>query len=116
MPAPLTREEFLTLAVVSAELARLNGFVPVDYAGGVRTAALPRVDAWGPAERARIEATAERDYDLFAGVDERMSGEEFVAFRLEALTAADLDRNGVLTGSELVRFAALEARLPSRQS
>ncbi len=112
----LSRDEFLTLAVVSAELARLNGFVPVDYAGGVRTAALPRVDAWTSTERARIAATAERDYALFAGADERMSGEEFVAMRLETLTAADLDRNGVLTGTELGRFAAIEARLPSRQS
>lgn len=112
----LSRDEFLTLAVVSAELARLNGFVPVDYAGGVRTAALPRADAWDQVERARIEAAAERDYALFAGVDQRLSGEEFVAMRLESLTAADLDRNGVLTGAELGRFAAIEARLPSRQS
>jgi hypothetical protein len=112
----LSRDEFLTLAVVSAELARLNGFVPVDYAGGVRTVALPYSSAWSSAELARIETTAERDYALFAGVDERMSAGEFVTMRLESLTAADIDRNGVLTGSELGRFAAIEARLPSRQS
>jgi hypothetical protein len=112
----LSRDEFLTLAVVSAELARLNGFVPVEYAGGVRTAALPRADAWSATERARIEASAERDYALFAGDDQRMSSEEFVSMRLESLTAADIDRNGVLTGAELGRFAAIEARLPSRQS
>lgn len=112
----LSIDEFLTFAVVSAELARLNGFVPVDYAGGVRTAALPRAEAWTAADRARVEAAAERDYALFAGGDQRMSSEEFVAMRLESLTAADLDRNGVLTGSELSRFAAIEARLPARQS
>lgn len=112
----LSSEEYLTLAVVSAELARLNGFVPVDYAGGVRTAPLPRAGAWTSAARARVQAMAENDYEVFAGDDQRMSREEFVASRIEMLTAADLDRDGLLTGAELLRFAAIEARLPARQS
>jgi hypothetical protein len=45
-----------------------------------------------------------------------MSADEFIAVRLEAMAAADLDRNGVLKGVELTRFAALEARVVSRQS
>ncbi len=112
----LSREEYVTLAVVAAELGRLNGFVPVDYSGGVRTAALPRGEDWSRSERARVQTAAERDYTLFAGEDQRLTRDEFVASRLEALTAADLDRNGVLTGAELVRFAAIEARVPARQS
>jgi len=112
----LSREEYVTLAIVTAELGRLNGFVPVDYAGGVRTAPLPRNAVWSKGERARIETAAERDYALFAGDDQRLSSDEFVASQLESLTAADLDRNGVLTGAELPRFAAIEARLPARQS
>ena len=112
----LSREEFVTLSIVTAELARLNGFVPVDYAGGVRTAALPRAAAWSAGERARVEATAQRDYALIAGDDERLTRDEFVAARLEAMTAADLDRNGVLKGAELSRFAAIEASLTGRQS
>jgi hypothetical protein len=112
----LSREEYVTLAVVTAELARLNGFVTVDYAGGVRTAQLPRVHAWTSNERAGVEASASRDYGFFAGDDDRMSGEEFVAARLEALSLADTDRNGVLRGAELTRFAAIEARLVGRQS
>lgn len=114
--ADLSSEEFATLAVVTAELARLNGFVAVDYSGGVRTAALPRARSWSNAERARVEAMASRDYALFAGEDGRMTSDEFVAARLEAMTAADLDRNGVLRGVELTRFAAIEARVTGRQS
>ncbi len=112
----LSRDEYATLAVVTAELARLNGFVAVDYAGGVRTARLPRAGAWSNAERARVEASANRDYALFAGDDDRMTDAEFVTARLEALSLADADRNGVLRGMELTRFAAIEARLPGRQS
>jgi hypothetical protein len=112
----LSREEYQTLSVVSAELARLNGFVPVDYTNGARTASLPRAEAWGKADRARVEAAAERDYADFAGDDQRMTEEEFVASRLETFGAADLNRNGVLTGAELSRFAAIEARLSARQS
>ncbi len=112
----LSREEFVTLAIVTAELARLNGFVAVDYSRGVRTAALPRAGAWTAAERSHVEAAGVRDYELFAGDDERMTRDEFVAARLEAMTASDIDRNGVLSGVELARFAALEARLQRRQS
>ncbi len=112
----LSGDEYLTLAVVSAELARLNGFVPVDYAGGVRVAAMPRAEAWTKSDRARVEAAAEREYAAFAGDDLRMSRDEFVAARLESMAAADTDRNGVLTGAELTRYAGIEARLPSRQS
>lgn len=114
--AELSREEYVTLAVVTAELARLNGFVAVDYSGGVRTASLPRAAAWSADERARVEAAASRDYALFAGDDERLTADEFVTARLEAMTAADLDRNGVLRGAELTRFAAIEARVAGRQS
>lgn len=112
----LSREEYVTLAVVTAELARLNGFIAVDYAGGVRTAAVPSGAPWSAKERARIEASAERDYARLAGEDERMTKEEFMTARLEAMTAADFDRNGVLAGVELTRFAAAEARIGNRQS
>ncbi len=112
----LSPDEYVTHAIVTAELARLNGFVAVDYAGGVRIAPLPRSTPWSMEERARIEAAATRDYALFAGGDERMTGDEFVAARLEAMTAADLDRNGVLNGVELTRFASIEARTTARQS
>lgn len=114
--AELSREEFVTLAIVTAELGRLNGFVAVDYAGGVRTASLPRAASWSKEERRRVEEAANHDYALFAGDDERMTGDEFVSARLEAMSAADLDRNGVLKGAELTRFAAIEARIKVRQS
>lgn len=112
----LTRDEFVTLSVVTAELGRLNGFIAVDYAAGVRTAALPRTASWSGDERARVEDAARRDYAAIAGEDERMTSEEFVTARLEAMAAADLDRNGVLVGAELTRYAAIEARVISRQS
>lgn len=112
----LSEEEFVTLAIVTGELARLNGFVPVDYARGVRTAKLAYADAWSLETRARIMNAAERDYALFAGDDGRLDAGEFVSARLEALSAADRDRNGVLTGAELQRFAAIEARVSGKQS
>lgn len=112
----LSSEEYVTLGVVSAELARLNGFVPVDYSGGVRTARLPETGPWTKADRARVETAAERDFAAYAGDDQRLTSDEFVAAKLEALHAADRDRNGVLNGAELSRFAAIEARLPTRQS
>lgn len=112
----LSREEYVTLAVVTAELARLSGFITVDYAGGVRTAPLPRAEAWTPAVRMRIEEAAHREYTVFAGDDDRMTDEEFLAARLEALSLADADRNGVLRGAELMRFAAIQAYLGGRQS
>jgi hypothetical protein len=112
----LSEEEFVTLAVVTGELARLNGFVPVDYSGGVRTAKLAFADAWSNETRARIETAAERDYAYFAGDDGRLDAGEFVSARLEALSTADRDRNGVLTGAELQRFAAIEARVAGKQS
>ncbi|MFN0022797.1 MAG: hypothetical protein ACKVS5_02755 [Parvularculaceae bacterium] len=109
-------EEYTTLSVVTAELARLNGFVAIEYQGGLRTAALPRAAAWTPAERARVQSAAARDYALIAGDDERLTLPEFVDAELEALAAADRDRNGVLTGTELSTFAAIQAKLSSRQS
>lgn len=112
----LSADEYVTLAVVTAELARLNGFVPVDYAGGVRVAPLAGADAWSRETRARIETAAARDYLAFAGEDRRLDAGEFAGSRLEALSAADRDRNGVLTGAELQRFAAIEARVQGKQS
>ncbi|MDZ7627272.1 MAG: hypothetical protein U5J99_02545 [Parvularculaceae bacterium] len=112
----LSQDEYVTLAIVTAELARLNGFVPVDYAGGVRVAPLAGADEWSNETRARIEANASRDYASFAGEDGRLDTDEFIGSRLEALSAADRDRNGVLTGVELQRFAAIEARVQRKQS
>lgn len=110
----LNELEYQALAVVTAELARLNGFVSVMVDGGVRTVALSRepLAPLSGADRTRIEAIAFRDFQLAAGADNAISEGEFVQETLERFHNADRNRNGVLAKSEIKVFAANAARLP----
>lgn len=114
----LDSDEFEVLAIVTAELARLNGFVAVDVSGGARTVAVatggkPSLSA---TEKARLSARADREFDFIAGDDLKLAPDEFVAATLEAFMANDVDRNGALTGAELAAFAAAKAGIPARSS
>ncbi len=106
--------EYQALAVVTAELGRLNGFVPVLVDGEVKTAAFaagPLPALSGP-ERARVEAIAVRDFHLSAGADGVIDEDEFVQETLERFQSADRNRNGALGAKEIAIFAASTARLP----
>lgn len=109
----LDEEEFSVLAIVTAELARLNGFVAVNVEDGVRTIALPqrsRPDLSGR-EKARIAERAHREFVAISGDDERLGSDEFVGAALERFLDVDADRNGVLNGPELVAYAQGQSRL-----
>lgn len=114
----LDDEEYTVLAVVTAELARLNGFVSVDINGEVRTVVLSNAT---PAfltdtAKASIRDRASREFAYIAGDDERLMADEFVAAQLETFLASDGDRNAVLTGAELGAFAQRQSRLESKLS
>ncbi|NWG90998.1 MAG: hypothetical protein HXY21_00615 [Parvularculaceae bacterium] len=107
----LDAEEFEVLAVVTAELSRLNGFVTVNVEGGVRTVAAPHGDpSLSKAEKARLKIRAADEFAAIAGDDQRLGADEFVTAELERFLASDADRNGVLTGAELSSFALARAR------
>ncbi len=114
----LDGEEYSVLAVVTAELARLNGFVPVDLKGDVRTVALSSAVRTPLADSARIaiRARALREFAYVAGEDEKLTADEFVGAQLEAFLASDGDRDAVLTGAELGAFAQRQARLEGNLS
>ena len=107
-------EEYAVLTLVTVELARLNGFISVSTADGVRTVGLPAVRQPTLSGEAKgiLEDRALREFAVMAGDDERLLRDEFVTARLEQFLASDHDRNGVLTGGELNTLAASIAHLP----
>lgn len=109
----LDADEYTALTVVTAELARLNGFVVVEKgeeAGVIelptaQPASLPR------SEHIRIAAVAQNTFYVFAGDDGRMSADEFAASQGALFQAADLNRNGKLARKELSVFAQRQASM-----
>ena len=101
--------EFGALAIVTAELAHLNGFVNVDE----QTVDLPieAPAAIASSQRARVSAIASRDFYMAAGNDNMVSRTEFINQRLERFLAADINRNGELSKRELTIFAVAQARI-----
>ena len=114
----LDADEYAMLAVVTSELARLNGFVAVISAAGAQPVALAEGQGapLSVAERAEVRARALKDYEGVAGRDGRITRDEFVGAQLEQLFLNDADRDGALTGAELARFTAHASRLPTRES
>lgn len=110
----LDGEEFKVLAIVGAELARLNGFIAVDLSASVQTVAVakPGGALMTPQEKGAIAARAEREFAYFAGEDQKLGVDEFIAATLEDFVASDRDRNGLLTGAELATFAAAQVSVP----
>ena len=115
----LDMEEYSILAIVSAELAQLNGFVSFDVGLGVETVALPGgVTTPPPAAHLKdnLLEQANREFAYAAGEDGRLSAADFADAVLEQFLASDADRDGVLAGGELKSFAAAQARLPQTVS
>lgn len=106
--------EYSALALVEAELSRLNGFIAIELDGEARTIDVPRLNAPTAltfAERTRIDAIALREFYSIASGDDLIDEREFTAAAIERFAAADRDRNGALDGAELSVFAAERARL-----
>ena len=106
-------DEYASLALVTAELARLNGFVPIETGAEARIVQLPlkAPEAMPRMERARVDAVSRRNFYLAAGEDNLLSLGEFESEKTARFEQADRNRNGALTETELVSFAAKEAEL-----
>lgn len=110
----LDADEHAALAIVTAELTALNGFVAFETAGAPATVTLPMFpEALSRGERARIEAVARGEFYAAAGADGLMTPAERSAELSARFAAADRNRDGVLAKAELRRFAA-RAALKSR--
>ena len=109
----LDADEYASLSVVSAELARLNGFVVIEGEEGPATVAIASgaPSALSHAEYIRIDAVARSAFYLHAGDDGRLSEEEFANGQRAVFDAADFNRNGVLRRGELEAFAQRQALL-----
>jgi len=114
----LDREEFEILAIVTAELAQLNGFVSIDAGNGIETIAVARegTKVLETSDKARIRERALREFRATAGDDERLTADEFVDAQLEQFLSSDADRNGVLAGGELKSFGYAQSKLATYTS
>lgn len=111
--AALDVDEYTALSVVTAELARLNGFVAVEKGNDVRVIELPSAEtaSLSRSEHIRIAAVAQNVFYGFAGEDGRMSADEFANAQGALFKAADLNRNGKLGRRELSIFAQRQASM-----
>ncbi len=109
----LDRDEYRALAIVTAELASLNGFVSLEIDGAARALPLPAGSpkSLSRAERVRIDAVASRAFHAASGADIVIDKSEFIAEARQNFRAADRNRNGVLNARELQTFAAATSRL-----
>ncbi len=107
----LDSDEYASLSIVSAELARLNGFVVIETANGPATVALAGMTpaALSPAEHVRVDAVARSTFYLHAGDDGLMSEDEYTSAQRSIFEVADFNRNGVLKRGELQAFANRQA-------
>jgi len=105
--------EYAALAIVTAELARLNGFFALEVGDGREIVPLPvnAPAALAGSERARVTAVAHAEFYALAGEDAVMDFSEYAGEQDARFAAADRNRNGALTKAELVSFAARAAML-----
>lgn len=112
----LSADEFASTRLVAAELSRLNGFVTVVGDAGASRIALSRTAQARPMlteeERARVLATAYRQFHALAGADASLSQREYAAACAASFALLDRDGDFVLKGDELFRFGAAAAALP----
>ncbi len=113
--------EFSTLMVVQAELARLNGFVPIETAekagtistssgsAGAHVHGQDSFSGLSRAERIRIDAVSRLQFYEGAGSDELLTKTEFINLEQKGFKDADVNGSGSLTGRELIKFARAKA-------
>jgi len=111
--AALDVDEFTALTVVTAELARLNGFIVVELGDQPGVIELPVVSpsALPRSEHIRVAAVAQRRFYVFAGADGKMSADEFAAAQGALFDAADRNGNGRLGRRELSAYAQRHASM-----
>lgn len=109
----LDANEYAALAIVTAELARLNGFIALEIGDGQEVVPLPieAPMALAGVERTRVDAVARTEFYAVAGDDGLMDLTEYAGEQAERFKAADGNRNGALARTELVSFAARSAML-----
>lgn len=97
-------DEYAIFAIVNAEISALNGFVTFDR--GTRAPVVKiEADDTAPTDRKVIIETALSEYGAMSSTNRKLTRDEFAQARLEKFVACDIDRDGVLTGNELDRFA-----------
>lgn len=104
-------DEYASLAVIEAELARLNGYVAFETPTGPRRVAID-VDApssLGRGERTLIDAVARSAFYVASGGEEALTKTQFLAERDAAFAQSDRNNDGALAKSELSAFAARDA-------
>lgn len=105
--------EYAALAIVDAELARLNGFIAFEVGGKSLTVATsPNTAplALTFAERTRIDAVATREFHAIAGPDAQIDASEYEGAAVELFTLADRNRDGAIAGDEFAIIAAARLR------
>lgn len=110
----LDADEYASLAIVTAELSRLNGFIAIERGGdkaNIVSLPIAAPSALSSGERARVEAVARAEFYALAGEDGSLTAEEYVGEKSARFAAADRNRNGALAKAELAAFAAREAQL-----
>lgn len=101
-------DEYASLSVIEAELARLNGYVAFETPTGPRRVA---VDVSAPAslgrgERTLIDAVARSEFYVASGGKEVLTKTQFMADRAAAFAKSDRNGDGELVKAELSTFAA----------
>lgn len=105
-------DEYASLSIAAAELARLNGFVVIesdDGAPGLLSIASAAPASLSRAEHARIDAVARNVFYRHAGDNGKMSEQEYADAQRAVFDAADFNNNGVLKRGELEVFAQRQA-------
>ena len=109
----LNADEYTALAIVTAELAHLNGFIVIETGGQLSTASASGVSstALSAAEQTRIEAVARGRFYVFSNDDGMMDQNEFLRAQSAVFDAVDYNKNGVLAKRELNAFAQQHAHI-----
>ncbi len=106
-------DEFASLTVVKAELARLNGYVAIELDDGPRliTVAVEAFSSLGRGERLLIDTVARSKFYSITGGADLMKEDQYVGERMASFVDADRNRDGDLIKAELERFVALGANI-----
>jgi len=110
----LDSDEYAALIIVQAELARLNGFVPLYLGDAVHAVSFGEVDEREPmtrGERTRIEMMARAQFHAGAGLDSALGQAEYSKIAMDVFLAADTDGDDVLNRTEMKALAGYEASL-----